>query len=189
MPVGEPVPIKLSSADVIHSFWVPNLDGQAGPDPGPREPASQFTRGSSRASIAANAPSSAACSTRIWPCWWSPSRRRRFDALARRADRSRRPPRRPPRRQRGQRGLPAQRLRDAATRSAAPPAARHARPRPHPSRPAARTIARRDAAEPRAASLAAWIADPQTIKPGNNMPIVPLGAGRAAAAVSPTWRA
>ena len=25
-------------------------------------------------------------------------------------------------------------------------------------------------------SLAAWIADPQTIKPGNNMPMVPLAA-------------
>lgn len=30
-------------------------------------------------------------------------------------------------------------------------------------------------------SLAAWIADPQTIKPGNNMPIVPLGAEELAA--------
>jgi cytochrome c oxidase subunit 2 len=25
-------------------------------------------------------------------------------------------------------------------------------------------------------SLAAWIADPQTIKPGNNMPLVPMTA-------------
>jgi cytochrome c oxidase subunit 2 len=25
-------------------------------------------------------------------------------------------------------------------------------------------------------SLAAWIADPQTIKPGNNMPMIPLTA-------------
>ncbi|MFP3581788.1 c-type cytochrome, partial [Arthrobacter sp. SIMBA_036] len=25
-------------------------------------------------------------------------------------------------------------------------------------------------------SLAAWIADPQTLKPGNNMPLVPLSA-------------
>jgi cytochrome c1 len=25
-------------------------------------------------------------------------------------------------------------------------------------------------------SLAAWIADPQTLKPGNNMPMVPLNA-------------
>jgi cytochrome c oxidase subunit 2 len=28
IPVGEPVLIKLESADVIHSFWVPNLTGK-----------------------------------------------------------------------------------------------------------------------------------------------------------------
>lgn len=28
LPVGEPVEIRLTSADVIHSFWVPNLGGK-----------------------------------------------------------------------------------------------------------------------------------------------------------------
>ena len=38
-------------------------------------------------------------------------------------------------------------------------------------------------------SLAAWIADPQTIKPGNNMPMVPLSAEELYARSPPIWRA
>jgi cytochrome c oxidase subunit II len=34
IPVGEPVRIKLTSADVIHSFWVPNLQGKTDMIPG-----------------------------------------------------------------------------------------------------------------------------------------------------------
>ncbi len=34
LPVGEPVVIELASADVIHSFWVPNLSGKEDMIPG-----------------------------------------------------------------------------------------------------------------------------------------------------------
>ena len=34
VPVGEPVTVKLTSADVIHSFWVPNLAGKRDMIPG-----------------------------------------------------------------------------------------------------------------------------------------------------------
>jgi cytochrome c oxidase subunit 2 len=34
IPVGRPVTIKLSSSDVIHSFWVPNLNGKKDLIPG-----------------------------------------------------------------------------------------------------------------------------------------------------------
>ena len=34
VPVGRPVQIKLRSADVIHSFWVPNLNGKRDLIPG-----------------------------------------------------------------------------------------------------------------------------------------------------------
>ena len=34
VPAGRPVVVELRSADVIHSFWPPNLQRQAGPDPG-----------------------------------------------------------------------------------------------------------------------------------------------------------
>lgn len=34
IPVGQPIAFKLSSADVIHSFWVPNLHGKTDMIPG-----------------------------------------------------------------------------------------------------------------------------------------------------------
>jgi cytochrome c oxidase subunit II len=34
IPVGEPITIKLASSDVIHSFWVPNLSGKLDLIPG-----------------------------------------------------------------------------------------------------------------------------------------------------------
>ena len=37
IPVGRPVQIKLTSTDVIHSFWVPNLDGKKDLLPGGHE--------------------------------------------------------------------------------------------------------------------------------------------------------
>ncbi len=42
MPVGEPVTITLSSADVVHSFWVPNLNRKVDAIPG-RENELSFT--------------------------------------------------------------------------------------------------------------------------------------------------
>ena len=67
IPVGRPVRVELSAADVIHSFWVPNLAGKQDLIPG-RSNDLTFTP-TGPASIAASAPSSAACSTRIWRCW------------------------------------------------------------------------------------------------------------------------
>ena len=87
VPVGKPMHDQAESSDVIHSFWVPNLTGKQDLIPG-RENDIQI-RPSGPASIAANAPSSAASSTRTWACSWSPSRRR-SSTLARRPDR--RPP-------------------------------------------------------------------------------------------------
>src|SRR3569623_2125515 len=34
VPVGEPIQIKLRAADVIHSFWAPNLNGKQDLVPG-----------------------------------------------------------------------------------------------------------------------------------------------------------
>ena len=47
IPVGEPVKLKLESADVIHSFWVPSLTGKQDLIPGQRErhPASRRPAG------------------------------------------------------------------------------------------------------------------------------------------------
>ena len=38
IPVGKPVEVKLATADVIHSFWVPALTGKTDLIPGPDQP-------------------------------------------------------------------------------------------------------------------------------------------------------
>ena len=63
IPTGRPVEFVLTSADVIHSFWVPESRRQARHDPRPREPPRRCRR-SGPASIAASAPNIAARSTR-----------------------------------------------------------------------------------------------------------------------------
>ncbi len=68
-------PGPATTADVLHSFWVPQLmpktDLIAGRDQ--RRPGCART---SPAATGGSAPSTADCSTRTWPSWWSPSRGR-----------------------------------------------------------------------------------------------------------------
>ena len=63
VPVGQPVSIELAAADVIHSFWVPNLAGKQDLIPG-RDNRIVITA-DDPASTAASAPNSVGCSTRI----------------------------------------------------------------------------------------------------------------------------
>ncbi len=67
VPVGRPVKIDLKAADVIHSFWVPNLTGKQDLIPG-RTMCCRLPP-DARAGTVASARSSAAGSTRIWPSW------------------------------------------------------------------------------------------------------------------------
>ena len=97
IPVGEPVLVKLESTDVIHSFWVPSLAGKLDLIPGQRERISSWPTG--RGFIAANAPNSAGCSTRIWACWSIAEAAADFEAGA--IARSPPPHRRDPERERG----------------------------------------------------------------------------------------
>ena len=62
MPVGRPVALQLTSADVIHSFWVPALGGKLDLLPGQHQHAGPRGR-RARANTSAAAPSSAGCST------------------------------------------------------------------------------------------------------------------------------
>ena len=65
MPVGGPVRLDAALADVIHSFWVPNLHGKRDLIPGQiNDDLDHAPIG--RACIAASAPSSAASSTPTW---------------------------------------------------------------------------------------------------------------------------
>ncbi len=61
IPVGKPVALKLTSADVIHSFWAPEL--QAKMDLCRGKPTRHGFKPTRRASIAPSAPNSADCNT------------------------------------------------------------------------------------------------------------------------------
>ena len=172
VPVGADVRLLLESADVIHSFWVPEPRRQAGPDSRPRQRAHHPRRPPRRL------PRPVRRVLRPAARHMALARRRRgtggLRALARGAGRGLPPPRR-----RGKPGpgeavfltQPVRRLpHDPRHRRR-----RHDRPRPHPRRGAARRSPRALLENTRGA-LAAWIADPQTVKPGNNMPTVPLTA-------------
>ena len=65
IPVGAPVVVELRSHDVIHSFWVPNLQRQAGHDSRAKQQR-LVPGGHAPACTADHAPSSAASSTRRW---------------------------------------------------------------------------------------------------------------------------
>ena len=172
VPVGRPVRIELEAEDVIHSFWVPNLAGKQDLIPG-RAIRFVFT---------VDRPG-----TYRGQCAEFCGLQHAHMALL--VDR------------RSSRTI-FERWRDAQLAAAAAPAtpeqgARARRVRwPKPAPPATRCAARRRPARsvpisPMSAaastsppallpttrgSLAAWIADPQTIKPGNNMPHGAAGA-------------
>ena len=120
---------------------------------------------------AGNAPNIAACSTRIWPSLWSRIRRTR-SRLGKTPNASRR---REPVGDEATEGL-------AASSSQKPCAACHTirgTPAsgtlgPDLTHVASRQFIAAGELPTTRGSLAAWIADPQTIKPGNNMPMVPL---------------
>ncbi len=73
IPVGKPVRIELTTADVIHSFWVPALTGKTDTIPGQRNVT--WMQADSQASIADNARNIAGSSTPKWVFSSSPSRR------------------------------------------------------------------------------------------------------------------
>lgn len=70
IPAGRPVYFGLTSADVIHSFWVPALGGKMDMLPGRVQ--HLLRRPTGPAPGAANAPSTVASSTRAWRCTWWP---------------------------------------------------------------------------------------------------------------------
>ena len=64
LPVGRPVNLQLTSADVIHSFWVPELAGKL--DLLPDHTNTLVLEADGPACTSAAAPSSAAWSTPRW---------------------------------------------------------------------------------------------------------------------------
>ena len=75
VPVGRTVTLKMKTADVLHSFWLPQLAGQARRVSRTAPPRSGSAP--SRPAITrASAPSSAACSTGGWGSTWRRRARR-----------------------------------------------------------------------------------------------------------------
>lgn len=66
IPVGQPIAFRLSSMDVIHSFWVPNLHGKTDMIPG--RTVETWLQADRPGIYPGSAPSSAATSTHTWRC-------------------------------------------------------------------------------------------------------------------------
>ena len=170
IPLGRPVRIELSAEDVIHSFWVPNLGGKQDLIPG-RE--NTLTLTAERAGVY-RGQCAEFCGLQhahmAFILMAEPQAE--FDAWR---DAQRAPARDPQsdEERRGRDILASQAcgachtLRGTEASGALGPDLTHVASR--------RTIAAGMLPTTRG-SLAAWIADPQTIKPGNNMPLVPLSA-------------
>jgi cytochrome c oxidase subunit 2 len=168
VPVGRAVRLHLGAADVIHSFWVPSLAGKQDLIPG-RDNTLIFTAlrpgvyrgqcaefcGLQHAHMALDVVAHEAAEFEAW-------RSRQQQNAAAPADDEQRA---------GQQVFMAKAcsachaVRGTAAAGALGPDLTHVGSR--------RTIAA-GALQTTRGALAAWIADPQTIKPGNNMPMVPL---------------
>ena len=108
-----------TTADVIHSFWVPRAEPQDRHDPRAARNRIAARRPTRPGATAASAPSSAGSSTRTWRSRSSREPPAAFRALARRRRRAPAARRRRRRRAPGEQRLPDRRVRGAATRSAA----------------------------------------------------------------------
>jgi cytochrome c oxidase subunit II len=168
LPVGEPVRLRLGSEDVIHSFWVPNLAGKMDLIPG-RENELRFTPsqvGSYRGQCAEF-------------CGWQHAHmgllliveaREDFDAWR---DAQVAPAAAPDdaERQRGEAIFLSSPCVMCHTIRGTPAGGRTG---PDLTHLASRQSIAAGTLPLTRGSLAAWIVDPQTIKPGANMPLVPL---------------
>jgi cytochrome c oxidase subunit 2 len=169
VPVGRPVRVHLVAADVIHSFWIPSLAGKQDLIPG-RNNDITFTAlragiyrgqcaefcGFQHARMAVLVVAQAADTFEAW------RRAQQQPALTPTDDDQRR----------GQEVFnkscaSCHTVRGTAATGTLGPDLTHVATR--------RTIAAGTLETTRGA-LAAWISDPQTIKPGNNMPMMPLDA-------------
>ena len=186
IPVRTRVNVVATTGDVIHSFWVPELNRKIDMIPGPPQPGAARTP-TSPGATAASARSSAALQHAHMAMYVYAAAAGGFRAWLRGAGRGRAPPA-TPRRPARARGLPARPVRELP-RDPRHAGARARRARPHARRP--RADARRaDASRTRRAQLARLArATRSTSSPGNRMPDLGLADAATFARSSPTWRA
>lgn len=170
IPVGRPVRLQLSAADVIHSFWAPNLAGKQDLIPG-RENNLTFTaqqpgtyRGQCAEFCGIQHAHMALLVIAESPEAFEHWRQSQLSAAVGPAD---------PEQAEGQKvfnSKPCASCHNIQGTSAS------ASIGPDLTHVGSRSYIAAGLLQNTRGSLAAWIADPQTIKPGNNMPNVPLTA-------------
>lgn len=170
VPVGRPVRFQLVGADVIHSFWVPSLAGKMDLIPG-RDNEITITaqragtyRGQCAEFCGLQHAHMAFLVIAHEPAEFEAWRRAQLEAAASPGDAEQ---------ESGRQVFSAKACAACHTVRGTPAAGTLGPDLTHVG--SRRTIAAGLLPTTRG-SLAAWIADPQTIKPGNNMPMVPLSA-------------
>jgi len=170
IPVGRTIRLQLSAADVIHSFWVPNLAGKQDLIPG-RENTLTFTAlepGTYRGQCAEFCGVQHAHMALLVIAEPSPN----FEQWRR----SQLAPANTPTDAQQTTGLKVFTSKPCASCHTIQGTSASATVGPDLTHVAGRRYIAAGVLSTTRGSLAAWIADPQTIKPGNNMPDVPLTA-------------
>ena len=171
IPVGTPIRLSLESADVIHSFWVPEPRRQAGP-----HSRATTTRSNLLAQRAGTYRGQCAEFCGLQHAHMGLADRRRADGSDfekwQAAQRAAAAAPQESDRAKGAQVFRRETLR-ALPHDPGHAGGRHGRARPHPSRQPPAT-SRADVLPFDVGNLAAWIADPHGVKPGVNMPPVPL---------------
>lgn len=168
IPVGRNIRLELDSADVVHSFWVPSLAGKLDLIPGRRN---ELTLRAERAGVY-RGQCAEFCGTqhthmavfvialeRADYDRWADDQRR--DAIAPSGDEA-------------SAGEQLFLGRQCAACHTVRGTGAHGETGPDLTHVASRQTIAAGLFETTRGSVAAWIADPQTLKPGNNMPMVPL---------------
>lgn len=170
IPVGRPVHIQLAAADVIHSFWVPNLTGKQDLIPG-RENSLTFTarrlgvyRGQCAEFCGLQHAHMAFLVIVDDPAAFEHWRTQQLTASV------------PPRGARQQTGKQLFESKPCAACHTIQGSLASGSIGPDLTHLASRRYIAAGLLPTNRGTIAAWIADPQTLKPGNNMPRVPLTA-------------
>jgi cytochrome c oxidase subunit 2 len=175
VPVGRPVRVELAAADVIHSFWVPNLAGKQDAIPG-RDNTLRFTArepGIYRGQCAEFCGLQHAHMSFIVVAE-TPDAFEAWRARQRAAGRA-------PETTEEAAGRDEFVGRQCGACHAVRGTPASGNLGPDLTHVASRATIAAGLLETTRGALAAWIADPQTLKPGNNMPLVPLSADELSA--------
>jgi cytochrome c oxidase subunit 2 len=170
IPVGKNVRLQLEGGDVIHSFWVPSLAGKQDLIPGrPNELIIRAERAGVYRGQCAEFCGLQHAHMALFVIAEEPSAFEQWAAL----QRANAAPSSGPESEAGQQAFLTKQCAACHTIRGTPASGTTG---PDLTHVGGRKYIAAGLLETTRGSLAAWIADPQTLKPGNNMPMVPLNA-------------